>query len=70
MDVLPISTCISFVYADAILDAVRATTPGEKIQPIELPEDYYTTAGDIARERIIKAGVRLGAMLKASPRSK
>jgi hypothetical protein len=58
------------VYANAILEAVKATPPSEKIEPIELPDDYYTTAGEIARERIVAAGVRLGAILKAISRSK
>jgi hypothetical protein len=58
--------CISFVYADVILDAVRAAPAGAEIPKIVLPEDYYSTAGEIARERIIRAGVRLGELLKGS----
>ncbi len=57
--------CISFVYSDAIRDAVRATPHGEKMTPIGLPDDYYRTAGEVARERIVKAGVRLGALLQS-----
>lgn len=56
--------CENFVYDDAILAAVRAFH-GEKLTPIELPEEYYTTAGEHARRRIVAAGVRLGAMLES-----
>lgn len=55
--------CESTVYSDAILDAVRAAPVGEKIPAIDLPPEYYTDAGDLARERVVAAGVRLGVML-------
>lgn len=55
--------CESIVYADTILNAVTIAPAGGKIPPIELPEAYYKMAGDVARERIVAAGVRLGALL-------
>lgn len=61
-------TCVSFVYADAILAAVKAAPDGENIPPIELPDDYYTTAGEIARERVLMAGIRLGVLLGGIPK--
>ena len=42
--------CESFVYPDVIFQAVRATATGEKMSPIDLPETYYTTAGEHARK--------------------
>ena len=56
--------CESMVYAPAILEAVRNTPAGEKIERINLPVDYYRTAGDAARKRIVAAGVRLAVLLK------
>jgi hypothetical protein len=56
--------CESVVYDPAILEAVRNTPSGEKIAPIDLPVEYYKAAGDLARKRIVAAGVRLGVMLK------
>ena len=52
-------------YNAAILDAVRNTPAGEKIAPIDLPLEYYKAAGELARKRIVAAGVRLGTMLKS-----
>jgi hypothetical protein len=52
------------VYAPEILDAVRQAQPGEKLQPIELPLDYYRQAGEIARRQVVAAGVRLETLLK------
>lgn len=58
--------CESFLYSDAILQAARAMPSGAKLSPIDLPEAYYTTAGERARERVIAAGMRLGLMLGGS----
>src|SRR6185295_3376646 len=55
--------CGSVVYSDAILNAVRAAPAGDKIEPIELPAEYYKAAGEQARRRVVAAGVRLGVML-------
>jgi hypothetical protein len=52
----------SFAYNDIILNAVRTT----QLTPIELPTSYMQQAGAIARQRVIAAGVRLGALLKAN----
>ncbi len=54
----------SFVYSDVILKAVKETKPGTKMEPIELPVPYMQEAGDIARRRVVMAGVRLGEALK------
>jgi hypothetical protein len=54
----------SVVYSDAILQAVRDTPAGAKVTPLLLPESYMREAADIARRRIIAAGLRLGATLK------
>lgn len=59
------SVCEQIVYAEATLVAVRNSPSGRDISPIELPEDYYTRAGGVARRRVIMAGLRLGAFLKA-----
>ena len=56
--------CEQVVYAEAILSAVRNAPSGQKLEPIELPEDYYRMAGELARKRIITAGLRLGELLK------
>src|SRR5689334_15470437 len=52
------------VYSDAILDAVRQSPAGDKMTPIELPQEYYKAAGEQARKRVLTAGLRLGALLK------
>jgi hypothetical protein len=52
------------VYDPAILQVVRNATPGTKLEPISLSTDYLRTAGQLARRRIVAAGLRLGALLK------
>jgi S1/P1 nuclease len=37
--------------------------PKQQLSPIELSEVYMKQAGDVARQRIIAAGIRLGALL-------
>ena len=59
------SICESVVYEDAILNAVRQSTPGAKLEPISLPESYYKAAGEEARKRVLTAGLRLGALLNS-----
>jgi hypothetical protein len=61
------AVCESAVYSEAILTAVRNAPAGQKLEPIDLPESYYTAAGEAARKQIIKAGVRLAAALQALP---
>ncbi len=56
--------CEAVVYDDAILNAVRSTPPGQKMTPVELPEEYYKAAGEQARKRVLAAGLRLGELLK------
>ncbi len=57
--------CESAVYDPVILEAVRNTVAGEKIEPIELPLSYYTNAGETARKRVLAAGLRLAALLNS-----
>src|SRR4051794_33056830 len=57
--------CKSVVYSQQILEAVKKAPAGEKLQPIELPKGYYTQAGDVARQRVLAAGIRLGAVLRS-----
>lgn len=52
-------------YDPIILQAVREARPGEKLQPINLPESYMKRAGEIARQRVYAAGMRLAELLKA-----
>ena len=59
------SICESVVYDDAILNAVRQSASGEKLDPISLPESYYKAAGEEARKRVLTAGLRLGALLNS-----
>ena len=49
------------VYDPIILRA--ASEPGERLQPILLPESYMTRAGRVARQRIVAAGLRLAGLL-------
>ena len=58
------SLCETVVYDPAILEAVRNTPASEKIAPIDLPAEYYRAAGEVARKRVLTAGLRLGALLK------
>jgi S1/P1 Nuclease len=55
----------SFVYDRVILQAVRDTPPGAKVQPITLSDAYLKDAGEHARRRIVAAGVRLGSLLQS-----
>lgn len=56
--------CRSVVYTPEILNAVKKTPAGEKIAPLDLPVEYYKAAGELARKRVLAAGLRLGALLK------
>jgi hypothetical protein len=56
----------SVVYSPDILQAVHNAKPGEKLEPISLSEDYLKAAGQLARQRIVAAGLRLGALLQGS----
>lgn len=57
--------CVSDVYNEAILNAVRETKPGEKMAKIDLPTSYYQSAGALARKQVLTAGLRLGALLNS-----
>ncbi len=52
------------VYSDDILEAVRKSPPGDKLEPISLPLEYYKQVGEQARKRVVAGGVRLGEVLK------
>ena len=54
----------SVAYDPTILQAVRETRPGTELRPILLPESYMQEAGRVARQRIVAAGLRLGALLQ------
>jgi len=54
----------SFVYDPIILKAVEDS--GD-LAPINLPESYLKAAGQHARERVVAAGLRLGALLAEKP---
>jgi hypothetical protein len=51
---------INVAYSEDILKAVQSE--GD-IPPIELPVAYYQQAGDVAKARVVAAGLRLGALL-------
>jgi hypothetical protein len=42
---------------------------GVELTPIDLPTEYMREAGGLARQRIVAAGLRLGALLKDTPGS-
>lgn len=56
--------CQSLVYPESILVSLRNAPTGAKPAPSELPEAYYRSAGDLARRRILAAGLRLAEALK------
>ena len=62
--------CKSVVYSVAILDTVRQSPPGATMSPIRVTTSYMEQAGDVARRRIITAGLRLAALLGAKPTSR
>ena len=55
----------SHVYTPEVLQPVEAVSRGltTKVATIELPDDYLTAAGDIARQRAAFAGHRLALIL-------
>jgi hypothetical protein len=55
---------VSVAYDPAILQVVRDAKPGEKLEPISLSTEYLKAAGQLARHRIVAAGLRLGSLLK------
>jgi hypothetical protein len=60
---------VSQVYSPEILQAVHDAQLGEKLEPILLSKDYLKNAGQMARKRMVAAGLRLGAIL-GQPASK
>jgi hypothetical protein len=61
--------CVSDVYSDDILQAVRQSS-GVKMAPIDLPGSYYKSAGELARKRVLTAGLRLAVILNSNATSK
>lgn len=59
--------CEEVVYSKAILKAVEGRPKGQELVPIELTDDYLKQAGQLARERVLAAGVRLGVLLGGRP---
>jgi len=57
--------CVSDVYSETVLDTVRQTKSGEKLEKIDLPTSYYQSAGTLARKQVLTAGLRLGALLNS-----
>jgi len=55
---------VTSAYSAEIVNAVRNAEPYERLEPIDLPEAYYKTAGEQARKRVLAAGLRLGTLLK------
>ena len=43
---------------------MREARPGQRLQPIVLPESYMRDAGRIARQRVYAAGLRLAYLLQ------
>ena len=37
----------------------------ERLEKVELPEEYYSSAGDAAKQRVVEAGFRLAGVLKS-----
>jgi hypothetical protein len=56
----------SAVYSDDVMAALKAMEAGSGVvEQIELLEDYLKTGGQVAERRMVQAGYRLGAVLKA-----
>jgi hypothetical protein len=56
------------VYDPEVLVALRGleSDPGEQhTRPITLSDEYLSAGGKIAQQRLVQAGFRLGAVLKA-----
>ncbi len=47
------------------LSVVEREVDSNEVDPLDLPETYLQTAGTEAGKRIVQAGFRLGAVLKA-----
>jgi hypothetical protein len=55
----------SHVYIEQILDAVKAAqrSGAEKVEVVDLPEEYLKAAGTLAQKRAAYAAFRLAAIL-------
>jgi len=45
--------------------AVNRESAGNTVQPIDLSQEYLQAGGQVAEQRIVQAGYRLGALLKS-----
>jgi hypothetical protein len=52
------------VYTPDILDKVSRAKPDSPLLPFIMSDDYLKAGGESARQRIVEAGMRLGAILK------
>jgi glycerophosphoryl diester phosphodiesterase len=57
----------SAVYSQSILGAIRDTPTGQDVVSITLPDTYMRQAGEVARHRIVAAGIRLAMLLRDEP---
>ena len=62
----------SRVYTEEVLSALRnmesagnRESAGNTVQPIDLSQEYLQAGGQVAEQRIVQAGYRLGALLKS-----
>jgi hypothetical protein len=55
---------VKSVYAAEVLTALSQMEAGGEVHVIELSEGYLQAGGRVARQRLVEAGYRLGAVLK------
>jgi S1/P1 Nuclease len=51
-------------YTNEVLTHLEGETDHKKLPPLELSEEYLSDGGNVAKQRVVEAGYRLGAMLK------
>jgi hypothetical protein len=53
-----------FAYTQQVLEHLEGQTDAKRLAPMELSEEYLSDGGNLAKQRLVEAGYRLGAVLK------
>jgi hypothetical protein len=53
-----------YAYTAEVLEHLDGETNYKKLEPLNLSEEYLSNGGEIADQRLVEAGYRLGAILK------
>jgi hypothetical protein len=51
-------------YTQQVLEHLESQTDAKRLPPLDLSEEYLSDGGNLAKQRLVETGYRLGAVLK------